>query len=140
MKNEEIVEGNKLIAEFMCMKNDDGTFYVNIYGGFPEGTLHFINLPINYHWPMNGFDSHKWNSSWDWLMPVVEKIEHLYEDKHTLPRFEINSHHSTFDIKDFECVCGSYSSSPEKVKFNSKIEATWHVVVEFIKWYNDNKK
>ena len=49
MNSIEILEGNKLIAEFLNQK-----------------------LPSN-----SDFDIYLYHSSWDWLIPVVEKIESL---------------------------------------------------------------
>ena len=52
---------NKLIAEFMGVKFDKGTFYNMGYDVFSNGNL-YRSHELKYH------------SSWDWLMPVVEKI------------------------------------------------------------------
>lgn len=57
MSDEEILEGNKLIAEFM-----GGKYYPN--GGWSE-----------WQFPDGGKPSILYyNSSWDWIMPVVDKI------------------------------------------------------------------
>ena len=51
-------ESNKLVAEFMgCIYNND-FYYDNDPNMYPEG-----------------IEGSKYHSSWDWLMPVVEKIE-----------------------------------------------------------------
>ena len=44
---------NKLIAEFMEWK------------------------PNEHHWCLNGDKNLQYDTSWDWLMPVVEKIEQV---------------------------------------------------------------
>src|SRR6185437_13454507 len=60
--NNKIIEGNKLIAEFMGIKdnpNKKGYYY----------------HPLKKDWgTIKGF---KYHSSWDWLMPVVEKIRNI---------------------------------------------------------------
>ena len=73
----------------------------------------------------------------------VEKIERLNETSTQLNIFEISAHLSTFctftpKYKTF--TCGAYKTSPEKIKASTKLEATYKVVIEFIKWYNKNKK
>lgn len=152
MKEQEIIEGNKLIAEFMK---------IELFGNnkdYTEALLicSMLDFPVN---PCTHFDNTqdtiylgemRFHKSWDWLMPVVEKIEHLYEDEHTLPRFEINSHHVCFSIahplSEYKSwIVGSYLESSEKLKATSKIEAVYMVVINFIKWYNiknnlNNKK
>jgi hypothetical protein len=64
---------------------------------------------------------------WDWLMPVVEKIETL---EHTvlIGREYCEIKHQNYRIKH-----GSSCSS-------SKIESVHQAVVEFIKWYNTNQE
>jgi hypothetical protein len=61
MNKEQVIEGNKLIAEFMGWEYHKG-FLCNPLGGSPL-TLKVEELI--YH------------SSWDWLMPVVIKIFQL---------------------------------------------------------------
>lgn len=112
MKENEIIEGNQIIAEFdgkekctRCDPEDCGRYK------FGDGVYYFPS-EMSYH------------KSWDWLMPVVEKIEEL-----------------GYGIEIFRCS----SSLSEQNKFDdtkyakcttSKIKAVYHIVVEFIKWYN----
>lgn len=96
LTQEEIVTGNKLIAEFMGYK------YVH-----PSGDYSF---ELQYH------------SSWDWLMPVVKKIQESYQGE---------EHH----IKS----CELYSEIESMLK-ELKIEWVWQFVIKFIKWYNEIKK
>lgn len=49
-----VEQGNKLIAEFMGIKFNNGMWFYNGYGKFPSD--------LSYH------------SSWDWLMSVILKI------------------------------------------------------------------
>lgn len=67
MKKEEIEQGNKIIAEFM-----EDTFHTNVLIGMElYEEAWFRKLTQSY------YDSLGYNSSWDWLMPVVEKIESM---------------------------------------------------------------
>ena len=51
------MKSNKLIAEFMQLEVEDGLY-------------HYTTLMDDYKTDMLYFDS-----SWDWLMPVIKKIE-----------------------------------------------------------------
>lgn len=75
----------------------------------------------------------KYHTSWDWLMPVVEKIEreYMYSVQPFIQRWE----HCIIDkagenTEDFERI---------EVDSSDKLSATYGAVVEFIKWYNKNK-
>lgn len=119
MTEKEIIEGNRFFAEFITGQSKESKVFFD------------LNCTVN---------ELKYHSSWDWLMPVVEKIEHLYADETSLPRFTISSHDCNFAVsyprKYKSWIVGCYSKSPEKIKANSKIEAAWKVALEFIKWYN----
>jgi len=71
----------------------------------------------------------KFNASWNWLMPVVEKIEqigfcfYIHNDA-----AYIRKSHYKGNIPDFG-----------KIE-DTKITATWLTVVDFIKWHNSNEK
>lgn len=115
----DIIENNKLIAEF------DGKLVVFDNGEYKEYGNDIHNQSLYYH------------SSWNWLMPVIEKIEEDVNDLQNIYFVEIfkspsNNNH----------VCRVYDKS-NKLYANcyglTKLEATYKAVVEFIKWYNQNK-
>ena len=116
MKENEILEGNKLIAEFMEWRMLNGS----------------CMTPYEDAGMLNGgetsicrFEFLKFHSSWDWLMPVVEKIQIKFDE--VIIRYK---------------TCVIYMGSKraiEKVE-DSTIKATWLAVVEFIKWYNNESK
>ena len=129
----EIIEGNKLIAEFMKFPSnkhlenwvDVPNEYISIYG------KHFgIGFNCKFH------------KSWDWLMPVVEKIESI-----KIPQV---AYGFEFSIKGKRCITLSKITGEDvvvigfhnydKKYFYTKLEATWLAVVEFIKWYNKCQK
>lgn len=67
---------------------------------------------------------------WDWnlLMPVVEKIESLgYKFQICRRRVDILQD----EVYPIEII--------EKVKQETKLKSTWLAVVEFIKWFNNQK-
>ena len=86
------MQNNKLIAEFM------GVDYVDI------DTYLESNKELQYH------------ASWDWLMPVVEKI--MWDN----------------DIEDNQCT------NIAEALCDAKIDRVYDAVVEFIKTYNDGKQ
>ena len=115
MKHEEI-ENNKLIAEFMGAE-----MIVTNYHG-----INIIKFPDESTKDLRGL---KYNSSWDWLMPVVERIESIKPFIVTIDR---NG-----------CWIGEYFGefTQNQITFHhesegNKITIIWLAVVEFIKWYN----
>lgn len=119
MTDNKIVEGNKLIAEFMGWSKSD---YHNTPNKMYNGAIGIHVDHLQYH------------TSWDWLMPVVEKIEdcRIVDDY----GFSVNIDNWQVIIKSLlsgKIITSNLSGA------KSKIEATWQAVVEFIKWYNQNK-
>ncbi len=122
MTNEEILEGNKLIAEFMggkLVKSPCG-----IHVGFQ--VFSFDNGP---EMPESWL---KYNIYWDWLMPVVEKMEDM-------------GYCFTSDPWSHQLI--EYGSGDEKIiithEFDSKtskIEDLYYTVILFIKWHNQQTK
>ncbi len=119
ISNEETLDGNKLIAEFdgwsieKGMESEGNPFYV-------KGLDICLTSKMQY------------NSSWDWLMPMVEKINHM-------------PHRMGFFINNQFCgahglLHGGMSVSKTIVKIetgnNPLIQSVYKAVVEFIKWHN----
>lgn len=109
------LENNRLIAEFMgytVLEDTEEQCFVR--GNEPDVTHieEFI-----YH------------TSWNWLMPVVKKIELTYMYSVT-----ICWEHCIID------KAGENREGFPSIKWYSshKILATYNAVVEFIKWYNKN--
>jgi|ERR1035437_3505091 hypothetical protein len=117
----EIIEGNKLIAEFMGVKSAEKGM-VNIY---MDGEI-MREFGTEYH------------ISWNELMPIVEKIE-LWQNG--LCSFFIVVNECDIAFSDKYDIKGNELYAPNfKQKGKTKIEATWLAVVEFIKYYNLNKQ
>ena len=121
------IENNKLIAEFLSVKIH------------PCETIEkFKFLPIEERGLYNGYfiDELKYHEDWNWLMEVVEKIESL-EIFDRMGRFNINT-------KNFDENYTSFITDKDEdfiqCEGETKIEAVYSAVVEFIKWYNNQNK
>lgn len=118
--NKEILKQNILLAGFMG-------------AGYLEGGLYFI--------PTQGVTNPKtielgkghvteYHKSWDWIMPVVEKIESL--------GLKVEIFQDSCDIsnkgayKDDDCVV-------EPATEDTKLEAVYVACVRFVYWFNKNK-
>ena len=98
---------NKLIAEFMGFTSEK-----NI-GWYDNNMM----MPQNVYDTQNGncFDELLFDQSWDWLIPVVEKVFILSEDEEAW-RMDIESGLTTLNINE-----------------------TYRAVVEFIKTYKNKE-
>lgn len=94
-------EENKLIAKFMGIESYQFRNY-NMFI-FDEDN-HRTEIDLHYH------------TSWDWLMPVIEKIDEICGiDLHEWNEYIDNS------------LC------------SKSLNTTYSACIEFIKWYNENK-
>ena len=115
---------NELIAEFMGVRVFEKRPRHNI--GAPEADMRYYLK-----------DKMKYDTSWDWLMPVVEKIES--DAIHPKFSFSVNIGRTTCDIV---CVLRPTGiDPPADIVFyehddDTKIGRVYKAVVEFIKWYN----
>ena len=133
---ENILENNKLIADFMGVKQ-------HRFDGLTK-----IEKVLKYH------------TDWNWLMAVVEKIETtsynvpekfrkgfmkntltatgiIYSDYDNRQEFLGWSSYCTLET---QTLWDSTMLSEDVEKYESKIEAVYSACVEFIKWYNLNNK
>jgi hypothetical protein len=122
MESKEIIEGNKMIAEFMglILHKPDKTFNIEQWWSGDSSDGRKKGEFVGYSHQL------EYNTSWDWLMPVVEKIEKL-----GLGYFK---YHYTWSYYNFKGNCLWYKNNNEKGIMNLFFE-----VIEFIKWYNENK-
>ena len=123
--SEKIIENNKLIAEFMGWKTHP------IYG---EGYL--INKDRNRKVPywsgvayQNSIDSFEYEFSWDWLFPVLEKINSCG------CIIEISM---CFNIDCRICVIGDKQEKTINIYSElNGIDGAYDCVIQFIKYYNE---
>lgn len=105
-------EGNKLIAEFMEWSEFPGNMLKEKLGVAPKR-----------------IEDLKFHSSWDWLMPVVEKIESIELPRICFYEVLIANEYCAIKVKseqDFFFV------STEARESRNKIDAVWQTVIKFI--------
>lgn len=135
----EIIESNKMIAEFMgavnipikCGKvvhplinnviseaDEIYNAYFNTVGSIkpPTEKQRYFESDLLYH------------KSWDWLMPVVEKIDTLGYDVE-ISRISCSISPILSNDTIASLVCGDISK---------KIEVVYEAVIQFIKWQKGN--
>ena len=109
-----ITENNKLIAEFM--------------GAITVGKS--MMFPAEASFPKKEFiESLEYDTSWDWLMPVVEKIESI--DEYEVVMYDVVGC-EIHDRRKGNTIINIHSQ-------DTKINAVYKAVIEFIKWYNEQK-
>lgn len=119
IEEKEILEGNRLIAEFMGGKYDKDTnfpIHPNDIWLPTHGIVNYTTINIGYGKIL------LYHSSWDWLIPVIKKIREIINVELNVDSFE--------EIRERKLTLNPYDYN---------IEQVYKAVVEFIKWYNQNK-
>lgn len=137
MIEQEIIEGNKLIAEFMEYRFKNQSKYWCIY---PLDDNSFLR---NLGWVE--FNNLKFHSSWDWLMPCIGKISNIptnYPDG--IYKYLVNVDLNPITGIKIEDMYKRNFDFEDGVSINiyesNFIMNVWYGVVEFIKWYNSCQK
>lgn len=137
MEIQDIIISNKLIAKFMQYDDVD---------------CHNCKYSRDCNWIQCGLTNQekdeqlKYHSSWDWLIPVVEKIANiptLYE--HGLFKYMVNVELNPITgIKIEDMYKRNFDFEEEGFVFEeykfSFIENIWLACVAFIKWYSCQKE
>lgn len=90
---------------------------------------------------MNYVHSLEYHTSWDCLMPVVEKIEAIHDEFHGYFAVHISSNGCTIQGTKFRTDPGNeHYAYFNDVTHESKIMATHYMVYKFIQWYNQQKQ
>jgi hypothetical protein len=123
MESKEIIEGNKLIAEFMGWRFE--TIH-DQYGGellaYFQDELRWRGERPEYLDTMCSSEhGYAFHCDWNKLMPVVEKIEAM-------------DHYSRVTIENN--FCGINDMDELSGVGDSKIDAVWKAVLCFVNWYN----
>ena len=141
------MKDNKLIAEFMGSK----TIRINVPFEYDLGeelptsknicnsivdAMEEVQIEID-EGIINGCDlcmeTPQYHTSWDLLMPVVDKIE-SFEDENRCAQYNVNMLQCWVEI-----IHNETSEEIVEAEGINKLQATYQAVVEFIKFYNQNK-
>lgn len=79
----------------------------------------------------------KYHSSWEWLMPVIQKIERIHDDYHGYFNVHISSNACV--IQGTRLITTPENFHPAYFADHigeTKLEAAYRAVVEFINWYD----
>ena len=111
----EIIEGNKAIAIFMGYK------LVEFHSPFLGLGWRNENIKNQLYGLLEGNEERQiyFNTQWDWLMPVVEKIRATVDEEGYNQESAIESQLQIFGCTIF-----------------SPIKTVWWCVIQFIEWYN----
>lgn len=127
MKPKEILENNKIVAEFM-----GDSLCLSAYG-----TNWKAILEAQGH---SGYPPY--HKSYDWLMPVVEEIEKTEFWTSLLTFMPVH-----FNVYIKGCLCqitADYDTEKQLEKIGcygmTKIDAIYQTVVKFVMWYNENQR
>jgi hypothetical protein len=116
---------NVLIAEFMGAQINEKRKFL------------YFPLPVNKAWD---FVDLQYHTSWDWLMPVVEKIEQLYIGEYVAFMVEIKNQSCCIYCHYKDQQDGVIYRTPYLSRRENKIEAVYLAIIAFIKWYNTQSK
>lgn len=116
MDKQEILEGNKIIAEFLgipkCGRCED-------CGGYQYSPA-VIFLPSEMMYSEN----------WDWIMPVVIKI---------ISELRTDFYIDRMNYDNFFVGLGTDGTYSQNERNDSAIDGVFKSVIGFIKWYNGQK-
>lgn len=134
---------NKLIAEFMGARVEQ-SYPKNEKEG-QDGLMFYFNkenVPAGLYMSYSSAGL-KYHSSWDWLMPVVEKINK--EGKYRVRIFfDANGTNSIYNCYVDKVKWENSFLMDDRICGRSDIEdsilVVWKTIVEFIQLYNQNNK
>jgi hypothetical protein len=124
MEQKEILEGNKLIAEFIGMKQ--GKDFLDFDGRWASDWFD-VSGTINGH----RNELLLFHCDWNWLMPVIEKIKSLGY----VTEISGNRERSFASI-GIENTNEYVAKAGYDMEFLKQIDATYYAVIQFINWYN----
>lgn len=127
MKEQEIIENSRLLAEFLGAPiTQDGEF--EMYGLIPsvedgEWESHFFkpeNMPFD--------------TDWNWIMEVVQRINTIDDFKYTVRIYSMDI--EIYNNETGDTIVNLFSD----YSTDQLILSVYGACVEFVKWYNEQNK
>ena len=119
---EKLLNDNKLISEFMGLESFKDSL-ASLHNGK-------INVSVDLH------KQAQYHTSWDWLMPVVDKIESMRGVFRRGGMTKGGQQHNATETK-YVIEYGMHDKVIAHVYATTRIEAEYQAVVEFIKAKNN---
>lgn len=116
MENSEIINGNKLIANFM-----GGIDYL-----MKQHWKGLMSVEAELYYP----EEMQFHKRWDWLMPVVEKIETICGESNIV-KLHFQNNHICYFRNTHNIEVGKRGENI------SKIKAVYTAVINFIEFQNE---
>ena len=129
MKN--IIENNKLIAEFMGVF--DKILSTGNIHSWSDAPFYYTREDTKEKVIKNISKYSKYSKDWNWLMKVVEKIESIEDGIYQVDILQ----EGCKILKKCSLLIDKTVSKLEPD--TTKIKSVYLACVEFIKWYNENK-
>ena len=104
-------------------------------GGYKASDIKNCGIPFSAG-AMGNMSEAKFHKNWNWLMPVVNKIENDGDDFYvTIGTLSTKIERINFDTESgMETIVEHHVNTIEKR--NQKIRVVYSAVLEFIRWYN----
>ena len=108
--------------------NCNGSYSVACYGDLESNIEQILGQELKYH------------KCWNWLMPVVDKIESTFQiGTGNLCKVYISSNNEPKDPFFYCNIYGSEDNQFNGESKNKKIDSVYDAVVDFINWYDKYK-
>lgn len=148
---ENITENNKLIAEFMGYKYIGFNNNDELKPGWWKDNIDLLKIQSqeifnrkmgNPNFLCRKHNELRYYNSWNWLMPVVEKIESIKDSYHGRFGVYINSNSCTIQSTNFrpDKPIPNPPHYDYNIVLNNKIESVYYSVINFINFYNKQKE
>ena len=130
MTEEKILEGNRLIGLFLGMEHVNDAPLIYPGGYYVSEDTNELDLP-------RFVEQWEFHTSWDWLMPVLKKIN--FEYNITIANIADENIQYCEIISNIHDDLLQITWVESRIDKAELIEVVYAAVINFIKWYNTEK-
>lgn len=134
MSEGELIGNNKIIALFMGWKKDESGFYPIAQHQY-DNKGYIIDGEKGFY--QGDRPLHIYHKSWDWLMPVIDKIESLGFNFRMESKYEVTSDNESRIL--YMCDFDNKEHIINLACYTSKIDCVYGCIIKFIEWHKLNK-